>query len=149
MLTYAGSMSPGGAASVPDAQRDPDLLFYVAGFPGPRELGVIAESDEGAPIGAAWLRLLEGPPVPAHVATESEPELAIATVPTQRGRGVGEAMLRALLEQADRAYPATVLSVREANPSRHLYERMGYAPAGEIVNRVGTRSWRMRRASLP
>jgi ribosomal protein S18 acetylase RimI-like enzyme len=40
-------------------------------------------------------------------------------------------------------HPAIVLSVREANPARRLYERMGFAVVDIAVNRVGGSSYVM------
>jgi ribosomal protein S18 acetylase RimI-like enzyme len=148
MLTYAASMTPGGLASVEAAQQDPGLCSYVEGWPRPGDLGVIGETEAGEPLGAAWVRLLEGAPHPHKVATREIPELAIGVAPEHRGRGLGARLLDELVVRATGRYPALILSVREANPSVRLYKRAGFEVEQTIVNRVGGNSLVMRR-SLP
>lgn len=147
MLTYASSMVPNGPEGVPAAQADPNLVAYVEGWPRPDELGVVAEAAaDGTPLGAAWLRLFDGGDHPHMVATREVPELAIGVVPDRRGQGIGARLLEELFARAEGRYPAIVLSVREANPSRHLYERVGFVVERSIVNRSGSTSLVMRRA---
>lgn len=145
MLTYAASMDPGGAASVPAAKSDENLCSYVKGWMRAGDLGIVAVDDAGVPLGAAWVRLLEGPPTPFKVATPERPELAIAVEPHARGRKVGERLLDELFRRSAGKYPAIVLSVRATNPSVRLYERAGFVETKRIPNRVGSESITMRR----
>jgi len=146
MLTHAASMTPGGAASVAAAKADAGLSWYVAGWTQRAgDLGVLAIDDGGAPLGAAWVRLLEREH-PHKVATHEVPELAIGVEPAHRGRGIGARLLEELVRRARGRYPALALSVRETNPSVHLYARAGFVVERAIVNRVGGRSLMMRRA---
>ena len=146
MLTYAASMTPGGPASVPDAQADAGLSWYVADWTRRAgDLGVVAIDDGGAPLGAAWVRLLDGEARPQKVATRDVPELAIGVDPEHRGRGIGALLLDAVIERARGRHPALALSVRETNPSVRLYERAGFVVEHAVVNRVGGRSLMMRR----
>ena len=64
---------------------------------------------------------------------ERTPELAIAVVPNARGRGVGSALLKALLERARAdGYPTLSLSVDRANAGAiELYERYGFQRVSE------------------
>jgi len=145
MLTYAASMDGDRPDAIERAQRDPGLSAYVRGFGRDGDLGLVARDGPDA-VGAAWLRLWDGAPVAYKVATATEPELAIGIRPTHRGSGVGTALLGQLLAEADRRFFAVVLSVREHNPSRRLYERMGFCEVSRVVNRVGGASLVMRRA---
>lgn len=55
----------------------------------------------------------------------------IALLPGWRGHGLGLALLRELLDEADqRAWPVT-LYVEHLNPVRRLYQRLGFVEAGE------------------
>ena len=57
----------------------------------------------------------------------------LAVVPDQRGRGIGEALLRAFLATVDAAppLPAVYLEVRASNmAAQRLYARAGFVPAG-------------------
>jgi ribosomal protein S18 acetylase RimI-like enzyme len=63
---------------------------------------------------------------------DSTPELTIAIVPSRRGRGLGEELLTALLEQArSEGYGRISLSVEPDNPALRLYEQHGFARVGE------------------
>jgi ribosomal protein S18 acetylase RimI-like enzyme len=142
MLTYAASMS-GSDADVAAAKADPELASYVTDFGRAGDLGVVALIGREL-VGAAWGRLLVGEPKPSKVWTHDTPELAIATLPSARGRGVGSLLLGACLDGARGRFPAVVLSVREDNPAVRLYERHGFVVERRLVNRVGTVSLAMR-----
>ena len=124
MLRHAYYARWGDEADVP-------LERYVAGWGRPGDSGLLA-IDEFQPVGAAWYRLFEtGEPGYGFV-DESTPELTIAIVPSRRGRGLGEELLVALLEQAKgEGYPRISLSVEPDNPAIHLYEQHGFTKVGE------------------
>lgn len=145
MLTYAASMEPGGLASVEAAQSDAYLASYVGGWKREGDFGLLAASEEGALIGAVWVRLLDGEPHPYKVATADVPELAMAVDLEHRGRGVGAMLLAELVTAARGRYPAIALSVRATNRSVRLYERAGFVVERRVVNRVGGDSLVMRR----
>jgi ribosomal protein S18 acetylase RimI-like enzyme len=50
----------------------------------------------------------------------------IQILPAHQGRGIGEAVLNALLADAARAHVPVSLSVLHGNPARRLYERLGF-----------------------
>jgi GNAT superfamily N-acetyltransferase len=118
---------------------DPVLARYHDGWGRPGDAGVIAELD-GEPVGAAWHRLFT-PERPGHgFVDERIPELGIAVEPLHRRKGIGEQLLRALIEHArDAGYPGLSLSVAVHNRSRMMYERAGF----EKVGGSGS-SWTMR-----
>lgn len=55
----------------------------------------------------------------------------IAFLPEHRGKGLGSALLRDLLEEAAHAGKATTIHVEKFNPARTLYRRLGFVPAGD------------------
>jgi ribosomal protein S18 acetylase RimI-like enzyme len=55
----------------------------------------------------------------------------IALLPEHRGRGIGTALLRALLDEAAEAGKRLSIHVELNNPARRLYERLGFAPVEE------------------
>jgi ribosomal protein S18 acetylase RimI-like enzyme len=55
----------------------------------------------------------------------------IALAPAFRGRGLGTALLRDLMEEAGVSGRALSIHVEVNNPARRLYERLGFSPAGE------------------
>jgi ribosomal protein S18 acetylase RimI-like enzyme len=119
---------------VPDAaalRGHPVLARYVEGWPRRSDLGVVASDDDtGEAVGAAWLRLLTGDAKGFGYVDDETPELAIAVAPRRRGRGVGERMLRELLDAAAGTFAAVSLSVRADNPALRLYERVGFQVVG-------------------
>ncbi len=57
----------------------------------------------------------------------------------RRGRGLGTALLRALLDEAAGAGLPVVLHVDHGNPARRLYERLGFAEVGRDELRAAMR----------
>ncbi len=55
----------------------------------------------------------------------------IAMAPAFRGRGIGTLLLEALVEEARESGRKLSIHVEANNPARRLYERMGFAQAGE------------------
>lgn len=55
----------------------------------------------------------------------------IQVLPARQGRGIGEAVLRALLTDAARENACVSLSVLHGNPARRLYERLGFRVASQ------------------
>jgi GNAT superfamily N-acetyltransferase len=105
---------------------DPKLAHYVAGWPGPRDLGVVAES-EGQPVGAVWLRFLPEDDAGFGFVAPEVPELTIGVVAAWRGRGVGRALLRAIAKEAGSAGIRRIsLSVERENYAHRLYQDEGY-----------------------
>ncbi len=107
------------------------LSRYVEGWgrPGDAALVVI----EGfQPVAAAWYRLFRTDEPGYGFVDEQTPELTIAVVPSRRGRGYGNELLTALLEEARKqGFRRVSLSVEPDNPALHLYERYGFAKVGE------------------
>lgn len=141
MLYHAAHMEQDDAPFPDGAKSNPYLARYVQNWGAPADLGLIGEL-EGMPVGAAWSRLLE-PHEGEPPAEELLPELAVAVEPAYLGQGIGTRLLAAYLEAAEQHFPAVTLTVRAGNPALRLYQRAGFEITGEIVNRVGTRSFAM------
>ena len=110
-----------------DVLSQPSNAHYLDGWGRAGDAAVIAE-DAGERLGAAWYRQFtpddRGNGI---VAWRDVPEVAIAVAKEARGRGVGGALLRALLDAArDAGYARIVLSVDPMNPAHRLYERVGF-----------------------
>lgn len=113
---------------------EPGTAHYVAGWPRPTDLGVIAAVGDrpvGAagdrPVGAAWLRYFTEADPGYGFVHEDVPELTIGVTPGWRGRGVGRSLLRALADAARASgIDRVCLSVERANPATRLYSAEGY-----------------------
>jgi len=90
---------------------------------------VVAEEQSQARLGAAWWTT-QGEPLVSHLA--QAPEVCMAVAPASRGRGVGTALLRALIDEAERReVGALVLNVHLRNAAAlRLYMASGFRVAG-------------------
>ena len=107
------------------------VALYVKAWGRPGDAAMIA-IDGGFPAGAAWYRLFPRDRPGYGFVDERTPELAIAVVPNARGKGVGSALLAALLDRARaEGYGAISLSVDRNNAGAiELYERHGFERVG-------------------
>lgn len=114
---------------------DPAFSHYVSGWLRPGDFGVVAETHDGAAlgaaVGAAWCRAFSADEPGYGFVAEDVPELSIGVLPEYRGRGVGEALLQALMSRARAdGLRAISLSVEDGNRARSLYERLGFVKVG-------------------
>ncbi len=111
--------------------KEPQFAKLLADWGRPGDTALIAH-EATANFGATWYRFWTDDDhsygyVAAHI-----PELALAVAPRYRSRGVGRALLRSLVREAQtQGVPALSLSVDPANPARRLYESEGFTKAGE------------------
>jgi len=105
---------------------------YIKGWGRPGDTVLIAV-DDGFPVGAAWYRLFRREQPGYGFVDDETPELAIAVVPSRRGRGIGEALVEALSERARAdGYGALSLSVERGNKALEtFYGERGFAIVGE------------------
>ena len=136
-------------APVPDAAITglPELRRFYEHWGRPGDLALVALLHaHGAPgpgtghpqiIGAAWYRLFPAAAPGYGFVAEHIPELTVAVVAEYRGRGVGRALLQALLSRAQAAgHPGLSLSVDRRNPALRLYERLGFKAVKEGSSRT-------------
>jgi GNAT superfamily N-acetyltransferase len=108
----------------------PHVRHYLDGWGRPGDAAVIAIED-GQRRGAAWYRLFPAEDPGWGFVASDVPELSIGVVAEARGRGIGSALLDALLTLArEQGYRTVSLSVDRQNPARRLYERKGFGDAG-------------------
>ncbi len=112
-------------------EADIPLTRYVDNWGRPGDVAVIAH-ETGNRFGAAWLRRFAAAEPGYGFVDEQTPELTIAVVPSARGRGLGQELLDALLEDAREAgYAQVSLSVEKGSPAVSFYERNGFELTGE------------------
>jgi ribosomal protein S18 acetylase RimI-like enzyme len=121
---------------VPDTGPGP-VALYVKAWGRRGDTAMIA-LHEGFPVGAAWFRLFTAKQPGYGFVDERTPELAIAVVPNARGKGVGAALLDALLARAREAgHEAISLSVDKHNAGAiRLYEQHGFERVAETDDSV-------------
>lgn len=134
-MIVQAAFPPGRIPPAEEALRAPHVVPWIDGWPRAGDLGVVAE-DDGA-VGAAWCRRFTGHETGlAGFIDRDTPVLAIAVAAGHRGRGVGAALLEALVANARAdGVPAISLSVGRSNPALRLYERLGWQPLDEAPDR--------------
>lgn len=132
MLREAVNWEPDRPArSVDEIAATPELARYAAGWPLDGDVGVVAEDQAGAAVGAAWFRFFDQAHHGYGFVASDVPEVTVGVVPERRGTGVGRALLDELHRAAgERGIERLSLSVERANPARRLYERLGYEVIG-------------------
>lgn len=119
--------------------EDASLWRYVSGWGRRGDTAVVA-LEEGFPVGAAWFRLFARDEPGFGFVDEQTPEVAIAVVPSRRGRGIGSELLDALIDVArEQSFGALSLSVADDSPAMHMFEHQGFEKAEKTDG-----SWTMR-----
>jgi ribosomal protein S18 acetylase RimI-like enzyme len=127
MLATTANLPPAESPPVKRVQADPGIAPYVAGWGRPGDAGVIAEVNH-EPVGAAWFRIY-AVDHPGYGFVDAEtPEISVGVVADWRGRGVGRALLDALVATArESGHDALSLSVDRRNAAAlALYRSIGF-----------------------
>ena len=105
---------------------DPAVVGLLPDSP---EAAVVAASLTGRPLGAAWW-VIHQPPLALDGEGQPLPELAMAVVEEERGRGLGGALIEAIVQTAAERFHALTLNVHLLNPAVRLYIRAGFTVTG-------------------
>jgi ribosomal protein S18 acetylase RimI-like enzyme len=117
---------------------EPELATYVVGWGRPGDAGVVAFTESGERVGAAWYRLFSKEDHGYGFVSSDVPELGIVVVSAYRGRGIGRDLMRALIHVAiDEGRPGLSLSVERGNRrAAALYESLGFRRVGRVEGAV-------------
>jgi L-amino acid N-acyltransferase YncA len=114
-------------ATLETQPRTPEERVEWLAARGPRHPVLVASDDDGAVVG--WGSLNQFNPRPAY---DHVVDFSVYVGREQRGRGIGDALLRALEERARAlGYHKMVLAAFPHNaPGMRLYERHGFSTVG-------------------
>lgn len=108
------------------ALNHPDLAMYHTDWGRQGDIGVVASSD-AQPVGVAFARLFTDDHHGYGFVDEATPELGIAVDRSFRRRGIGRQLMHTLTDIARASGCGQLsLSVNNPNPSKRLYESLGY-----------------------
>lgn len=118
---------------------EPSSAKYVQGWPRLGDFGVVAERS-GRPVGGIWARQFTLDDGPFVWIDQHTPEIAVAVDPAHRNQGLGGLLVAELIKHADPRCAGLCLNVREENPARRLYARLGFTeiPGCCKPNRFGS-----------
>jgi ribosomal protein S18 acetylase RimI-like enzyme len=109
---------PGAKQAFVEHQFAAQDAHYRANYPG-ATLDLI--EVDGEPAGRLYV----------HRGPDDIRIMDIALAPAFRGRGIGTALLRHLMAEADKSGRKLSIHVEVNNPARSLYDRLGFLPVGE------------------
>ena len=107
----------------------PDDPTVLALLPNSEDATIVAESIDRRSLGAVWWTLHKSPLVRSHDGGPL-PEMAMAVIEEERGKGIGAALIECLAARAAERFDALTLNVHLLNPAVRLYTRTGFEVAG-------------------
>ena len=124
VFLYLAIFVPEGMVPPPrDVIRHPDLQVYICGFGQSVHDTAFAAYADGKAVGAVWCRIMQDY---GHIDSET-PSLAISLLPDYRGRGIGKALMQAMLAALKKkGYPSVSLSVQKENDAVKLYRALDF-----------------------
>lgn len=109
-----------------DIIDEPSIRVYIDGWGRPDDLCLVALID-GKYAGAVWTRILSGDKKGFGYIDDFTPELAISLFKEHRGKGIGTALMQAMIQKLNKyGYSQVSLSVTQDNPAHRLYRKLGF-----------------------
>jgi ribosomal protein S18 acetylase RimI-like enzyme len=133
MLCEAVAWRTGEAEAVRSHLGEPQLARYLDGWGRPGDRGVVAIDESDRRAGAAWYRLFAHDDRGYGFVDDQTPEITLAVEPSARGKGLGEALMHALVAAArQEGRRALSLSVEEENVHAvAIYTKLGFRRVGQ------------------
>lgn len=108
--------------------QEPGVWAYIDGFGTKKDDHCLVAEVDGKIVGAVWIRCIDG-----YGKVDSKtPEFAISLYPQYRGKGIGTALMRAMLDYLKKSgYTKTSLAVQKDNYAVKMYKNVGFETIGE------------------
>ena len=111
-----------------DILERPELRVYTDGFGNRKGDNCLVADMDGKVVGAVWTRIMDDY---GHVDDET-PSFAISLYRAYRGKGIGTAMMRDMLDLLrQQGYHKASLAVQKANYAVRMYEAVGFQTVDE------------------
>jgi GNAT superfamily N-acetyltransferase len=146
-------MPPAGIVYRPKTDADRPFLSYVYASTRADEMAMVAWTPDQKEefltmqFNAQWDHYEQYYPEAAFLVIERKGEpigriyidraaeeiclIDIALIPEVRGHGLGTKLVEEILEEGQASGKRVEIHVERFNPAMHLYERLGFLPAGE------------------
>ncbi len=112
--------------------EQPELKVYIEDFGKPDDYCLVADCD-GKIVGAVWARILCGHVKGFGNIDNETPEFAIALKKAYRNKGIGTALMKAMLKLLKgKGYKRTSLAVQKDNYAVKMYTDVGFAIMDEL-----------------
>lgn len=121
---YEAIFVPEGVSAPPREIIDqPELQVYVDGF-GTKDSDFAFVADvDGKTVGAVWARIMNDY---GHIDNDT-PSFAISLYKEYRGKGIGTALMKAMLNRLKNAgYKQASLAVQKENYAVKMYKKVGF-----------------------
>ena len=121
---YEAIFIPKGVKAPPrEIIEQPELQVYIKDFgKSKHDRALLAEVNNKA-AGAVWVRIMDDY---GHVDNET-PSFAIALYKEYRGKGIGTALMKSMLERLKNAgYRQASLAVQKENYAVRMYKKVGF-----------------------
>jgi ribosomal protein S18 acetylase RimI-like enzyme len=115
-----------------DVIKEPSLSKYVEDWGKDGDLGFIAVSHLGHPVGSITMRYFTENNKGYGYVSNDIPEMSMALLPDYRGQGIGSSLLQTLTDESRKlGIPQISLSVDPNNTAAvKLYQRYGFKEVG-------------------
>lgn len=132
MLAVASDWNRVVSRPVSELLSNPSSAHYIVGWKRDTDEGVVAE-EASRPIGAAWWRYFPADDPGHGFVSVDVPEVSVGVVAVARDRGVGERLLRSLIDHAQECgVPSLSPSGDPENYALRLYRRLGFEEVGHV-----------------
>jgi ribosomal protein S18 acetylase RimI-like enzyme len=138
MLYESLYVPEGGKPFGREILQEPAIAKYAEHWGRPGDIGWIAVTDDGQPMGTITARLFDESNRGYGYVGPDVPELGMAISPSYRGQGIGTALMKALFDELKkRGISRVSLSVDPNNEAAvKLYRRFGFEDAGVVGTSV-------------
>ncbi|MFA6876489.1 MAG: GNAT family N-acetyltransferase [Parabacteroides sp.] len=131
LILVNAAVASGVKMQIADLPVHPDTYQYVEGFPKGADTGIVAQTNEGILVGAAWVRLL---PTATHAINEPLPELTMGVISEYQRMGIGKRLMEELYKAVQSLGISKIsLGVHKDNiPAINLYKQQNWVEDGSF-----------------